>query len=431
MKKLLLATLLAVSTWAGAQQQPIINTPPADTPFTMSTKVNAMFSQWYGVTGLLKGGPGGPTSASASDVSVLFSGCGVGSPLLAFDGSCQSNGGGGTVTQVTLAMPTGFTVNGSPCSALCVLNVGWAGGTTGTGAAVFATAPVISFSNGGLKLVDGAGGVTTLNTANAGASNFTLTLPALTDTVATLSTIYPSQVSQSGNFLTTNGTSPSWTPINATSILPSQTGQGGDYLTTDGTVASWGAINASTLLPSQTGQAGNFLTTNGTAPSWAAVSANSLLPSQTGQGGKILTTDGSNTSWTTQLSSVAFSVITGGTNNSSIMGCASACSMSFANAALQIYTGAGGLTEFSTNNAGGGDRNVFTPATDSALLGMTGANLTYTVSTLPTCGSTFANNKYQFAVVTDASAPTYNGALTGGGSTVTLAWCNGSAWTAH
>jgi hypothetical protein len=104
-------------------------------------------------------------------------------------------------------------------------------------------------------------------------------------------------------------------------------------------------------------------------------------------------------------------------------------SIGFVNNALWITTGAGGGTFFNTNNSGAGDRYVYFPATDSALLGLTGANLTYTVSTLPTCNS--STNKYQFAVVTDATSPTYNGALTGSGSVVTLAWCNGSSWTAH
>lgn len=52
----------------------------------------------------------------------------------------------------------------------------------------------------------------------------------------------------------------------------------------------------------------------------------------------------------------------------------------------------------------------------------------YTVSTLPTCSSGLTGT---IAYVTDASSPTYNGTLTGGSSTKTLAMCNGSAWTAH
>ena len=51
-------------------------------------------------------------------------------------------------------------------------------------------------------------------------------------------------------------------------VVPSQTSNSGKYLTTDGTTSSWGTINA---LPSQTGNSGKYLTTNGTAASWAAI----------------------------------------------------------------------------------------------------------------------------------------------------------------
>lgn len=47
-------------------------------------------------------------------------------------------------------------------------------------------------------------------------------------------------------------------------------------------------------LPSQTGNSGKFLTTDGTNPSWATVGG---LPSQTGNSGKFLTTDGTDASW--------------------------------------------------------------------------------------------------------------------------------------
>ena len=50
--------------------------------------------------------------------------------------------------------------------------------------------------------------------------------------------------------------------------LPSQTGSSGLYLTTDGTTPSWSSVSS---LPSQTGNSGKYLTTNGTAASWASV----------------------------------------------------------------------------------------------------------------------------------------------------------------
>ena len=90
--------------------------------------------------------------------------------------------------------------------------------------------------------------------------------------------------------------------INSTSLLgsgdisitglPSQTSQSGKYLTTNGTTASW--ANVPTEIPSQSGNSGKFLTTNGSAVSWATVDA---LPSQSGNSGKFLTTNGTTASW--------------------------------------------------------------------------------------------------------------------------------------
>lgn len=52
----------------------------------------------------------------------------------------------------------------------------------------------------------------------------------------------------------------------------------------------------------------------------------------------------------------------------------------------------------------------------------------YTVSALPTCNASLKN---ALASVTDAASPTWNGTLTGGGSTSVMAFCNGTNWTAH
>ena len=51
--------------------------------------------------------------------------------------------------------------------------------------------------------------------------------------------------------------------------LPSQTSQSGKFLTTNGTTASW--ANIPTEIPSQSGQSGKYLTTNGTTASWASL----------------------------------------------------------------------------------------------------------------------------------------------------------------
>src|SRR5262249_24135382 len=51
-----------------------------------------------------------------------------------------------------------------------------------------------------------------------------------------------------------------------------------------------------------------------------------------------------------------------------------------------------------------------------------------TVSTLPTCNAAL---KGAMRVVSDATAPTYNGALTGGGAVTVPVLCNGAAWLSH
>jgi len=60
-----------------------------------------------------------------------------------------------------------------------------------------------------------------------------------------------------------------------------------------------------------------------------------------------------------------------------------------------------------------------------------GANVELTpvvVSNLPVCN---AASKGALRVVSDATAPTYNGALTGGGAVTAIVLCNGSAWLSH
>jgi hypothetical protein len=58
------------------------------------------------------------------------------------------------------------------------------------------------------------------------------------------------------------------TQLNAKAVYPTQTSNSGKYLTTDGSAVSWATVDA---LPSQEGNSGNYLTTNGTAASWAAL----------------------------------------------------------------------------------------------------------------------------------------------------------------
>ena len=71
-----------------------------------------------------------------------------------------------------------------------------------------------------------------------------------------------------GTAATTAATDYSTPATTAAAVLlavPAQSGNSGEFLTTDGSSTAWAAVDA---LPSQTGNSGKYLTTNGTNPSW-------------------------------------------------------------------------------------------------------------------------------------------------------------------
>lgn len=102
--------------------------------------------------------------------------------------------------------------------------------TSFSGAGTGLTGTASSLSIGGTALnVTG-----TVAIANGGTGQTTAT--------AGFNALAPSQTSNSGKYLTTDGTNTSWATVDA---LPSQTGNNGKYLTTNGTVASWATVNFS------------------------------------------------------------------------------------------------------------------------------------------------------------------------------------------
>jgi len=106
-----------------------------------------------------------------------------------------------------------------------------------------------------------------LGVATATSINGT-TIPASKTLVATDSTQYvvPSQTSNSGKYLTTNGTVSSWAAVDS---LPSQTGNAGEFLTTDGTTASWAVVAGSLAQPTEPTSPNDgqiWVDTDGTAP---------------------------------------------------------------------------------------------------------------------------------------------------------------------
>lgn len=82
----------------------------------------------------------------------------------------------------------------------------------------------------------------------------------------------PSQSGQSGKFLTTDGTDPSWSNVDA---LPSQSGHSGELLTTDGTDASWSSVTAfyPIITAYKNGTSGYNVYSNGLCEQWGRVAA--------------------------------------------------------------------------------------------------------------------------------------------------------------
>ena len=104
----------------------------------------------------------------------------------------------------------------------------------------------------------------------------------------------PDQTNNSGKYLTTNGASASWATITQYTLPEATTSTLGGVIVGSGLSVNNGTISVNDQLPSQTSNSGKFLTTNGTTASWATVDA---LPSQTGNSGKFLSTNGTTASW--------------------------------------------------------------------------------------------------------------------------------------
>lgn len=222
------------------------------------------------------------------------------STLTAGAGVSITNGSG----SITIAS-TGVTVYpgaGIPVSTGSAWGTSY--GTTGTGTDVV--------------LVDSPGltGVPTAPTATPGTSSTQIATTAFV-AAAAFSAALPSQTGNAGKFITTDGSTASWSyvpvgSINATGTLNSMT-----FLTGDGT---WSTITVSKITATGSPSATTFLSGAGTwstipinaiaasgTPSgttylrgdgtWSTVSASTILPSQAGNAGKYLQTDGTNLSW--------------------------------------------------------------------------------------------------------------------------------------
>ena len=152
-----------------------------------------------------------------------------------------------------------------------------------TTAAAVPTAGNLANGELGLNIADmklyaknGSGVVTLLasNASTTGVDSISFGSTGLTPSTATTGV-----VTVAGTLAIANGGSGQTTANTAfNAFAPSQTSNTGKYLTTDGTNTSWATVDA---LPSQTGNNGKYLTTNGTLASWASITAGAALSNDT------------------------------------------------------------------------------------------------------------------------------------------------------
>lgn len=207
-----------------------------------------------GITDLaIADGGTGASTASAARLNLLPSISANAGKVLAVNGSASDvewitvTGGGGSVTSVALAMPSIFTVSGSPVT------------TSGTLTATLNSQAANTF----LAAPDGASGTPTFRTIVAADiptlnQNTTGTASNVTGTVA---------IANGGTGQTTANAA-----FNA--LAPSQTGNSGKYLTTDGTNTSWATVSGGSMVYPGAGVAvstGTAWGTSLTAPTGALV----------------------------------------------------------------------------------------------------------------------------------------------------------------
>jgi hypothetical protein len=165
-----------------------------------------------------------------------------------------------------------ITINGSAISLGGSTSVGTVTGVTATSpvASSGGTAPAISLSSGyGDTQNPYASKTAKFVLAAPNAANGAPTFRALVASdIPTLNQDTTGNAGTVTNGVVTTGSyaNPSWiTSLDDGKVLPSMSSNSGKFLTTNGTDSSWAVVDA---LPSQTGNSGKYLTTDGTDPSW-------------------------------------------------------------------------------------------------------------------------------------------------------------------
>lgn len=191
------------------------------------------------------------------------------STLTAGSGISITNGAGsitiaatnsGTVTSVTGTAPIASTGGATPAISISQATTSTDGYLSSTNWNTFNGKQAALVSGTNIKTVNGA---TLLGSGDLGTINIGYGGTGQTTATAAFNALAPSQTTNTGKYLTTDGTNTSWATVNT---LPSQTGNNGKYLKTDGTNASWNILPSYLPIINRAGSAVNISVANGYLP---------------------------------------------------------------------------------------------------------------------------------------------------------------------
>jgi len=168
-------------------------------------------------------------------------------------------------TQVVASVPTSTTFTFAKTNANVTSAAVSPAGTTSAATKRRFAGVVRDASDGVIKAFKDATikPTSSVNFSEAGLSYADMRVAAITASSATIGSVTDTEIGYLSGV-----TSAIQTQLNAKAVYPVQTSQSGKYLTTDGTETSWATVDA---LPAQANNSGYYLTTNGTTASWAAL----------------------------------------------------------------------------------------------------------------------------------------------------------------